>query len=152
MPKRPPEAGAAGVAVVAVVVVACEAAAPNKPPVAGVDVVAGCEDAAVVAGVVVFALFPNKPDPELWALAAAPPPNNPELPAAAGGAPAGVVDPPRENIGFAGVAVALDVGVLLCAVDPLLPKRPPLPPAAPAKSPPAAGAEAVVAGFAWALL
>jgi hypothetical protein len=107
---------------------------PNRPPAPAAGALPGCGCAALGAGVV---LWPKRP-PALVAGAAglAPRPPANRFPAglevSAGGAPAGVVEPPRPpNIVFAGVAWvpgAPEVGVAEPNIDapPVLPNIPPV--------------------------
>jgi len=129
-PKRPPEELPCGV---------CE---PPKSPDADEAVVVGCEEGADVEAPV-FAAPPNRLEAELWPVLLPKSPEAPVLLLSLGGGPAGVVDPPIENNGFAGVAVgAADVVPVWPPVVPcvLLPNRPPLPLAPPPKRFPDDGA------------
>lgn len=132
-PKRPPEAGADDVAGGFAPKrppeeAGCVLPAPNNPGPELDVAVAGWDEGAELAGATAgFAACPNRFELELWLDVL---PNKPEpagLELSVGGAPAGVVEPPRANTGFAGVADGAAVGVVDCPSElcVLLPKSPP---------------------------
>ena len=96
-PKRPPEE------------LGC---APPKSPAPDEAVVAGCEEGVELEVVLGFAAPPKRAGPELWPVVLGKRLEPPVLVLSVGGAPAGVVEAPRENNGFAGVAAGAAEGVL----------------------------------------